>query len=558
MLAGVNGTDPFMLREPFLRELKAMGFAGIQNFPTVGLIDGVFRLNLEETGMSYALEVECIGAARELDLLTTPYVFNADEARAMTEAGADIIVAHMGLTTGGAIGARTAKSLEMCGAGGAGDHRRLEDGRRRGAGALSRGPDLEPGRCPVHAGSVFRPGRVLRSQFAGAAADGEGVDGGSHQIRKPDARSAPQGRRTRRDGGVRARIGRGTVMSTIAVLGTFDTKGLEHAFAAQCIRDRGHSVLMMDAGGLGHPQCSTDIGADAIAAEGGVNLAALRARGDRGAMVEAMAGAAAVTLSRLAAERRIHGVLSLGGSGGTAIGTAAMRALPLGLPKVMVSTVASGNVAPYVREKDIVMVPSIVDVAGLNGFARAVFRRAAWAICAMVEAAAVTESAAKPLVVASMFGNTTGCVERARQRLESEGYEVLVFHATGAGGRAMEALIESGAVAGVLDVTTTEWADELVGGVLTAGPARLEGAAVHGVPAIVAPGCLDMVNFGAPDTIPAEFAGRTFYRHNPQVTLMRTTARGVRRTGTDRGGEGQPLHGAGHRADSAACHQRRQ
>jgi uncharacterized protein (UPF0261 family) len=312
-------------------------------------------------------------------------------------------------------------------------------------------------------------------------------------------------------------------MSTIAVLGTFDTKGLEHAFAAQCIRERGHTVLMMDAGGLGHPQCSTDIGADAIAAEGGVDLAALRALGDRGAMVEAMAGAAAVTLSRLAAEGRIHGVLSLGGSGGTAIGTAAMRALPLGLPKVMVSTVASGNVAPYVGEKDIVLVPSIVDVAGLNGFARAVFRRAAWAICAMVEAAAVTESAPKPLIVASMFGNTTACVERARQRLESEGYEVLVFHATGAGGRAMEALIESGAAAGVLDVTTTEWADELVGGVLSAGPARLEGAAGHGVPAIVTPGCLDMVNFGAPDTIPARFAGRTFYRHNPQVTLMRTT-----------------------------------
>jgi uncharacterized protein (UPF0261 family) len=143
--------------------------------------------------------------------------------------------------------------------------------------------------------------------------------------------------------------------------------------------------------------------------------------------------------------------------------------------------------------------------------------------CQGAIAAAVMEGATKPLVVASMFGNTTACVERARQRLESEGYEVLVFHATGAGGRAMEALIASGAVAGVLDVTTTEWADELVGGVLSAGPARLEGAAAHGVPAIVAPGCLDMVNFGAPETIPEQFAGRRFYRHNPQVTLMRTT-----------------------------------
>jgi uncharacterized protein (UPF0261 family) len=313
-------------------------------------------------------------------------------------------------------------------------------------------------------------------------------------------------------------------MSTVAVLGTFDTKGQEHAFAAQCIRERGHSVVMIDAGGLGDPQCGADITAEAVAAEGGVDLAALRARGDRGAMVEAMAGAAAVALLRLASEGRIHGVLSLGGSGGTAIGTAAMRALPLGLPKVMVSTVASGNTAPYVGDKDIVMMPSIVDVAGLNSFARSVYRRAAWAMCAMVEAAAVAENAAKPLVVASMFGNTTACVERARQRLEAEGYEVLVFHATGAGGRAMEALIESGAVAGVLDVTTTEWADQLVGGVLGAGPTRLEAAARHGVPAIVTPGCLDMVNFGTPETVPARFAGRTLYRHNPQVTLMRTTA----------------------------------
>jgi uncharacterized protein (UPF0261 family) len=313
-------------------------------------------------------------------------------------------------------------------------------------------------------------------------------------------------------------------MSTIAVLGTFDTKGQEHAFAAQCIRERGHSVLMIDAGGLGDPQCSADISADAVAAEGGVDLPALRARGDRGAMVEAMAGAAAVALLRLASEGRIQGVLSLGGSGGTAIGTAAMRALPLGLPKIMVSTVASGHTAPYVGDKDIVMMPSIVDVAGLNSFARSVYRRAAWAMCAMVDAAAIVENAAKPLVVASMFGNTTACVERARQRLETEGYEVLVFHATGAGGRAMEALIESGAVAGVLDVTTTEWADQLVGGVLGAGPTRLEAAARQGVPAIVTPGCLDMVNFGSPETVPARFAGRTLYRHNPQVTLMRTTA----------------------------------
>jgi uncharacterized protein (UPF0261 family) len=186
--------------------------------------------------------------------------------------------------------------------------------------------------------------------------------------------------------------------------------------------------------------------------------------------------------------------------------------------------VASGNVAPYLGDRDIVIVPSIVDVAGLNRFSRGVFRRAAAAICAMVEAATLDDADAKPLIVASMFGNTTACVERAREQLEAVGFEVLVFHATGAGGRAMESLIESGAVSGVLDITTTEWADELVGGVLNAGPTRLEAAARRGVPAVITPGCLDMVNFGAPGTVPERFMGRRFYQHNPQVTLMRTTA----------------------------------
>lgn len=314
-------------------------------------------------------------------------------------------------------------------------------------------------------------------------------------------------------------------MKTIAVLGTFDTKGAEHRFVAEQIQRRGHRALLVDVGGQSEPQIAADVSRDEVAAAAGKDLSALRARNDRGAMVEAMAMAAPVMLAKLADERRIHGVISLGGTGGTAIGTAAMRVLPLGFPKVMVSTVASGNVSAYLGVKDIVMFPSIVDVAGLNRFSRGVFTRAAAAVCAMAE---VNDSLAdsaetRPLIVASMFGNTTKCVEHARQFLEAKGYEVLVFHATGTGGRTMESLIEAGLVSGVLDITTTEWADELVGGVLAAGPTRLEAAARHGVPAIVTPGCLDMVNFGARDTVPAKFAGRTFYPHNPQVTLMRTT-----------------------------------
>jgi uncharacterized protein (UPF0261 family) len=235
-----------------------------------------------------------------------------------------------------------------------------------------------------------------------------------------------------------------------------------------------------------------------------------------------MAAGAAVVAIRLFEAGRLDAVLGVGGGAGTSVGTSAMRALPLGIPKVMISTLASGDVSSFVGVKDIVMVPAVVDVSGLNRLSREVFTRAAAAICAMAEVV-MPEAADVPLIAASMFGNTTGCVEAARASLERAGYEVLVFHATGAGGRTMEGLIEARYVAGVFDATTTVWADELVGGVLSAGPTRLEAAARTGVPAVVAPGCLDMVNFWAPESVPEKFRDRRFYRHNANVTLMRTT-----------------------------------
>ena len=316
-------------------------------------------------------------------------------------------------------------------------------------------------------------------------------------------------------------------MPTIALLGTMDTKGVEHGFVAEQIRARGHRTLVIDLGTDGPPQIAPDISREEVARLAGLDLAALVARHDRGEAVAAMSLAAPVVLAKLQAEGRIDGVISLGGGGGTAIATAGMRALPLGFPKLMVSTLASGNTAQYVGVKDIVMMPSIVDVAGLNRISRAVLTRAAGAICGMVESAAACQEVGgddKPVIVASMFGNTTDCVQKAKAILEGAGYEVLVFHATGTGGKTMESLIESGMVSGVLDVTTTEWADELCEGFLGAGPTRLEAAARGGVPAVVAPGCLDMVNFHAPESVPSKFAGRTFYKHNPQVTLMRTNA----------------------------------
>lgn len=311
-------------------------------------------------------------------------------------------------------------------------------------------------------------------------------------------------------------------MATIAVLGTLDSKGEEHGFVADQIRKRGHKVLIIDTGTLEPAKLKPDIAREQVAAAGGIDLNAIVAKRDRGEAVDGMSKGAPALLSRLVAEKKIDGVISLGGGGGTAIGTAGMRALPIGFPKVMVTTLASGNTAQYVGVKDIVLFPSIVDVAGLNRISREILSRAAGAICGMVEAQP-PQGADKPVVVASQFGNTTECVNHARKIFEGKGYEVLVFHATGTGGRTMESLVESGMVAGVLDITTTEWADELVGGVLSAGPARLEAAARGGVPAIVTPGCLDMVNFHGPQSVPSQFKGRTFYQHNPQVTLMRTT-----------------------------------
>src|SRR2546425_6876879 len=323
-------------------------------------------------------------------------------------------------------------------------------------------------------------------------------------------------------------------MATIAILGTMDSKGAEHAFVAERIRERGRRPWIIDVGTLAEPNLKPDITREEVAAAGGIDLAALGRRQDRGESVAAMSQAAPVVLSKLVAEKKIDGVISMGGGGGTAIATAAMRALPIGFPKVRVSTLASGNTAQSVGVKDIVMFPSIVDVAGLNRISRQILTRAAGAICGMVEVGQASrlsragETPAlpgddKPVIVASMFGNTTQCVQHAQTILHQAGYEGLVFHATGTGGRTLESPIESGMVAGVLDITTTEWADELVGGILSAGPNRLEAAARTGLPAIVTPGCLDMVNFGPPETVPAKFRGRNFYQHNPQVTLMRTT-----------------------------------
>ena len=309
---------------------------------------------------------------------------------------------------------------------------------------------------------------------------------------------------------------------TIAVIGALDTKGAEIAYVRDHIQAHGHRTLVIDTGVLGVPLFAADVQREAVAAAGGGDLAALVAQNDRGAAVTVMTEGARAVVAKLFDEGRIDAIIGMGGGAGTAVGTAAMRALPIGIPKVMVSTLASGDVRDFVGVKDITMIPTIVDISGLNRISRGIFTRAAAAICGMVEAE-VPAADDKPLVAASMFGNTTKCVDAARAVLERQGFEVLVFHATGSGGQTMEGLIESGQIAGVLDVTTTEWADQLLGGVMAAGPTRLEAAAKSGTPAIVAPGCLDMVNFWKPDSVPEKYRDRRIYIHNPNITLIRTT-----------------------------------
>lgn len=310
--------------------------------------------------------------------------------------------------------------------------------------------------------------------------------------------------------------------AVVALVGALDTKGDDFAFAKAEIARRGLGCLVINTGVIDEPAFAPEISAAEVAEAGGTSLAALRKAGDRGAAIGVMAAGAAAIVKRLHDEGRVQGVLGMGGSAGTTIATTAMRGLPLGVPKVMVSTLAGGNVAAYVGDSDIAMLPSIVDVAGVNSISARIYTNAVAAVCGMATATP-PEVAMKPLIAASMFGNTTELVGKCKAKLEAAGYEVLVFHATGAGGRMMEKLIREGYFVGVLDVTTTEWADELVGGDLSAGPTRLDAAAKAGIPQVIAPGCLDMVNFGARESVPAKFDDRLFYVWNPTVTLMRTT-----------------------------------
>jgi uncharacterized protein (UPF0261 family) len=318
---------------------------------------------------------------------------------------------------------------------------------------------------------------------------------------------------------------------TIAIIAALDTKGADFAFLKTEIEKRGLKTLLIDFSVVGQPAFAADVTREEVARAADIDFGSLAARGDRGAAMLAMANGVTEVIRRLYADDAIHGVISMGGSGATTVATAAMRGLPVGFPKLMVSTLASGDISPFVGTSDIVMMPSVIDVNGVNRISRVIYSNAAGAICGMVTNEKPTADD-KPLVAMTMFGNTTRAVNQAKEVVEAAGYEVLVFHATGAGGRTMETLIESGLIAGVLDMTTTEWADELVGGVLSAGSTRLEAAVSAGIPHIVVPGCLDMVNFWGKETLPEPYRDRLIYEWASNVTLVRTTPDETAKLGT--------------------------
>lgn len=312
-------------------------------------------------------------------------------------------------------------------------------------------------------------------------------------------------------------------MADVALVVSLDTKAEEARYLREEIAAHGVGVKVVDFG-IAAPGFRPDVTAAEIASLGGGRLEKLTADRDRAVAIDTMMRGVAVWTADAHARGALAGVISVGGSGGTAVGTAAMRVLPFGVPKVMVSTVAASDVSSYVGTKDITMINSVVDFAGLNSISEPMLRNAAAAVAAMAKAAAMpSRLPAQRLIAASQFGVTTPAVEQARALLERAGYTLVPFHATGIGGRTMEALIADGLFEAVLDLTTTEWADEIAGGNLSAGPDRLGAAARAGLPQVIAPGALDMANFfGVP--VPERHAGRLIHQHNANVALMRTTA----------------------------------
>jgi uncharacterized protein (UPF0261 family) len=309
---------------------------------------------------------------------------------------------------------------------------------------------------------------------------------------------------------------------TVIVMGTMDTKGRELAYLAERVREAGCRPLLMDVGAHAGSDVSADIPVDAVAEAAGEDIAKIRAM-PRGEAVEITSAAATAYLKRMIDAGEAHGVIGVGGSGGTTICAAAMRGLPYGIPKVIVTTLASGNTRWHIDISDIILIPSLLDIGGLNPMLEMVLNNAAQALVGMVKGYRPYVASGKKVVSITMYGTTTPGVSRARQVLEEAGYEAWVFHASGVGGRTMEKLMSMGRIHGVMDMTLAEIGAHLVGGLHDAGPHRLETAGRLGLPVVIVPGAADTIVLPPRDQVPEKFKNRRLNVHNPTMTTMRTT-----------------------------------
>lgn len=308
---------------------------------------------------------------------------------------------------------------------------------------------------------------------------------------------------------------------TIVVLATLDTKGVEAQYLREQIEKFGDNALIVDTGVVGTPATRADVTREEVAEAGGMSLAKILENPTREVAAPVMAEGATQIVTRLAAEGKVHGIMAMGGTQGTTLSTRVMRALPYGFPKVMVSTMASGNVAPWVDIKDITMMFSVTDILGLNPVSRKILANAAGAVCGMANVDVKLEKGDKPLVAVTTVGITTQGAMKAVKVLEAAGYETIVFHAIGPGGRAMEQMMKEGIIGAVLDYSIIEVSNEMYHALLAGGPERLTTAGKLGLPQVICPGALEVLVFNEPETVPARYQGRTLIRHSPQITDLR-------------------------------------
>lgn len=312
---------------------------------------------------------------------------------------------------------------------------------------------------------------------------------------------------------------------SVVVIGCFDTKGEDFGYLYSSFKEKDLEIITLNTGIFESPtKFKIDFNSGQVAEAGGSDILELRKSNDRGKALETMAKGAAKIIERLCAQRKVDGIIGMGGGGGTYMAITAMQAVPFGIPKLCLSTLATKDLSEVIKDKDIVLMPSVVDVNGLNAISRILIRQAAGSLCGMMDASITEENENSGTIAISVFGNTTLCADYCTELLKAKNYDVLSFHAVGTGGKTMEALALDGCFDAILDLTTTELADDLCDGICSAGPNRLEAAAKMGIPQVVVPGCLDMVNFGALETVPKKYRQRHLFSWAPDVTLMRTNA----------------------------------